>query len=142
MPKPQYLCLTEAALTALLFIRFSPGFAGYIFINNEMYLHHYFLEPRGYLCSTSLNMNIFAAIVRIPMGVSALGLERKTCLVRDLLFIIGGGDGSKLSKIGFFSQTPSLFARIFRRPPSNCQKIFVDPSSLPYISSVCRSRNT
>ena len=56
---------------AFLFIRFSPGIAYYIFIidglkgpllvytnhiNNRKHMHHGFLAPRAYLCSTSLNI--------------------------------------------------------------------------------------
>ncbi len=52
---------------ALLFIRFSPEFACYIFIilvytnhiSNEKHMHHGILAPWAYLCSTSLNWYIY-----------------------------------------------------------------------------------
>ena len=61
-----------------------------------------------------------------------LSAEKRTerssnCGLRDFSFIIGDGMGRNFLKFDFFSYTPSLFVRIFSRPPSNCQKIFIPP---------------
>ncbi len=115
-----YLCLTEAALTALLFIRlmiyssftiFAKWLLANIFttrchslmgvicrkrflkisepsvdgvkgpllvytnhINNEKHVHHGFLTPQAYLCSTSLNstLNIYPGCLQQQQVSSAL----------------------------------------------------------------------
>ncbi len=53
-------------------------------INNEMYLHHCFLPPCGYLCSTSLKGFYY---LRVPMCSIKFNLFISACLCDSILLI-------------------------------------------------------